>query len=137
MIWALEIESTIYTIIKTKARARLVEEYPTINFTNDNVVSDTAVFPTVYIHFLPSMEIGQDIDNVDVNAIRATAQIEITVGNAQNSLTDARKVVSVVLEEFKALRFNITAMPEFNGNTTDTKRMIFRASRVIGSQDTF
>lgn len=134
-MWACDVETEIYSIVKARATANLITEYPNINFTMKAKVEDDAIFPTVYIHFLPSLEVGQDIENTQINAIRATAQVEITVGGNQNDMTDARKVAYTVLDEFKRLRFNITSMPEFRDSTNDTQRIIYRASRVIGSND--
>ena len=39
------------------------------------------------------------------------------------------------MNEFKALGFNIKEAPNFNDNTIDIKRIVFRAERVIGQAD--
>lgn len=136
--WVLDIETAIFATVKTRALPLLKERYENIlatNFTMDNVVSSDAEFPNIYIHFLPSIEVGGDLDGTTINGIRTTVQCEITT-TAEDGLNGARYIASVMLEQFKKLKFSCNSLPEFNGNTADTKRMVFRATRIIGANDT-
>lgn len=132
--WVLDVEPNVFAIVKYGALKELTD-FPSTFFTMDSINNSESVFPTVYIHFLQGVEIGQTLEGQDINGMNATVDVQITVSKEQGSSV-ARRVTDVVMEQFKQLGFSIYSLPEFNGNTNDTKRMVFRARRIIGANDT-
>ena len=54
----------------------------------------------------------------------------------EDGMSFARFISGVMVGEFKKLRFRVNSLPEFKGDSPDTKRQIFRATRIIGASDT-
>lgn len=134
--WAIELPTQIFTLVKTRVQKKInaaTTKYPNIFWTMDGSINKTPVFPTIYVVF-DCYETGNDLNNRDINAIDCTAQVDITVSKEQG-LSGARYIAGMVMEEFKELGFTIRETPNFNDGTLDTKRMVFRASRVIGQAD--
>lgn len=130
-MWTNEISSIVFTRIKTEATKRLSGKYPDIYFTNSDRAQTEPKFPTVYIHEIGSVEQGQDLENLQINAVMTTFQIDVTDNQSQNR---ANNVMSCVVEIMKSMRFSVVSMPEFQ-NTESTYRSIARFRRVIGSGD--
>ena len=137
--WASDIETEIFTIVKIRAlnqlRERYTDSFSDLNFTMDNTQNIKPIFPMIYLHFQPSSEIGQDLDGTTINGIKCTVDCEITV-NEEDGMSFARFISGVMVGEFKKLRFRVNSLPEFKGDSPDTKRQIFRATRIIGASDT-
>lgn len=131
--WVNDVQTKIYSIVKAKTVSAIGNRYPEMFFTMDNTILTNPKFPTVYINFLRPSEQGQDLVGTDVNAIRLTVQIDVSVNKSQG-LTGARDVSYEVLDHFKELGFSGN-MPAFEQNTTDIKRMTMRMSRIIGYND--
>ena len=129
--WFVTLESKLFTIIKTRLTRNIGSKYPSLFCTTSPVTDADPVFPTVYIHELPGMEMGQDIENTGINAVLETLQIEVTTNNTMKECAD---VASAVILQLKALHFNIIALPvySYEGNVI---RGIIRARRMIGSDD--
>mgnify|MGYP006935971304 CR=1 FL=1 len=130
--WVFDIQDKIYSRLDAVCRAKLSRKYPDINVTMDNNVSTTAKFPNVYLHFLPMMEIGNDLDGKDINAVNLTAQVDVTVTNSQE-MSVANEVSQVVVNCMKDMRFSAT-LPEFV-NTSSDYRTVSRFTRTIGNAD--
>ena len=130
--WVFDIQDKIYSRLDAVCRAKLSRKYPDISVTMDNNVSTTAKFPNVYLHFLPMMEIGNDLDGKDINAAYLTAQVDVTVTNSQE-MSVANEVSQVVVNCMKDMRFNAT-LPEFV-NTSSEYRTVSRFTRTIGNAD--
>lgn len=129
--WAFDLETKIFSVIKSRAEGKIKVKYPNAYVTNISKTTTKATFPTVYIHELPGAEIGADLEGISMNGIRETFQVDVTTNTSQS---DAKRVMAIVADEFKQMRFQITAMPEF-GDTGDTYRSTARFSRVIGAND--
>lgn len=130
-LWFMDLETTVFSIVKTKVLEKLSTQFPNIYITNSDKVMSTPLFPTVFIHEMSGVEQGTDIEGKDVNAVLETFQVDITSNVSQR---DVKVVMSAVVEVFKQMRFNVTAMPEFNNND-DVYRAIARFRRVIGAND--
>lgn len=130
--WVFDIQDKIYSRLDAVCRAKLSRKYPNISVTMDNNVSTTTKFPNVYLHFLPIMEIGNDLDGKDINAVYLTAQVDVTVTNAQE-MSVANEVSQVVVNCMKEMRFSAT-LPEFV-NTSSEYRTVSRFTRTIGNAD--
>lgn len=136
--WVLELPTQIFTLVKTRVNKKintssLATKFKDTFWTMDNAVNIEPKFPTVYM-FFESSEIGNDLMNTDINAIICMAQIDITVSK-DLGLNGAKTLAGLCMNEFKALGFNIKEAPNFNDNTIDIKRIVFRAERVIGQAD--
>lgn len=130
--WVFDIQDKIYSRLSAICIAKLSGSYPDINVTMDSHALVEPKFPNVYIHFLAPLEIGNDLDGKDVNAVYLTAQIEVTVTNAQE-MSVANEVSQTVVECMKEMRFSAT-LPEFV-NTDSEYRTVSRFARTIGNAD--
>lgn len=130
--WIFDIQDKIYSRLDAICKAKLSSKYPDINVTMDSHVPTKPKFPNVYLHFLSPVEIGRDLDGQDLNAIYLTAQVDITVTNAQE-MSVANEVSQVVVDCMKDMRFSAT-LPEFI-NTDSEYRTVSRFARTIGNAD--
>lgn len=125
------LESQVYTRIKTQFPSKLKEKYKNINFTTENKVDALPRFPTVYIHEMPGMETGADLQGGTINAVWSSFQIEVTTNTKMN---EAKEVMDEVVRIMKTMRFQVTSMPEFQ-NTDSVYRRVARFRRIIGADD--
>ena len=130
--WVFDIQDKIYSRLNALCLAKLSGSYPNINVTMDDHSPTKPKFPNVYLHFLPAIEVGEDLDGKDVNAIYLTAQVDVTVTSAQG-ISVANKVSQVVVDCMKEMRFSAT-LPEFV-NTDSEYRTVARFARTIGNAD--
>ena len=130
--WFFNLESRIFTILKTRITRNLSTKYPNIFCTRSSQLDSEPVFPTVYIHEMPGLEMGEDFDNTGINAVLETLQIDVTTNQ---SMQDCTRVMMEVISQLKALRFNIATMPTYLIED-NIYRGIVRARRLIGSDDT-
>lgn len=135
--WVFNIESKIYTIIKTRLEKAWETTYPDLYITQQEKLNDNTSLPTIFIKMLDSPEMGADLDNTTVNALMATFEVHITIAKdgANNGMSGMRKLASAVLENFKKLRFNVIFRGEINRETSDTYTFISRYRRVIGADE--
>lgn len=129
--WAYDLEKTIFSIIRAKIAEKLKSKYPNIYITDIEKNTSKAVFPTVYVHELPGVEKGQDLEGFCINAVQETFQVDVITNTSQR---DANKIMAVVADEFKHMCFHITAMPEFSGNG-EIYRSTMRVRRTISAND--
>lgn len=129
--WFMDLESKIFTIMKTRITKNLQSKYPTIFCTMLGQIDSEPVFPTVYIHELPGMEMGMDLEGTSINAVMETIQVDVTTNQ---SMKDCTYVMAEVITQLKALRFYIDALPTYLIEN-NVYRGIVRARRLIGSDD--
>lgn len=129
--WAIDLESTILALVKAKTLKTLQKTYPKVRITDEGVSDSTAVFPTVYIHLLPAVEQGQTLDGQGINALLATFQVDVTTNTSK---ADCRKVMSVIADTFKTMRFSGTSMPE-TSISNKIHRSTARFRRTIAAND--
>lgn len=127
----LDIESRIYSRIKYAFPQKVKDKYPDLNFTTDNRDLVDAKFPCVYVHLMPALEMGQDLEGTTINGGMFTFQIEVYDNQSQNR---AKTVMSEIVGIMKEMRFELNAFPEFQ-NTTSAYRSLARFRRVIGAGD--
>lgn len=129
--WVFDLEDKIFTVVKTKCKKALIDDFPKITFTTSDLNENTTVLPCVYIHELQGKEIGNDLENQTINAVMETLQVEVFTNTSKD---DAKYIISVVAEVFKEMRFSIVGMPIFDNQ--DTKyRCVMRVRRVVGNND--
>lgn len=126
----MEIETKVFTILKSKLRKKFLTEYPNIYITSSDKTMSSPSFPTVYIHMMSGSEKGMDMEGYEINSIECTFQIEVTTNTSQE---DANKITREILNIMKSMMFNVVASPEFNNNSV--YRQVVRLRRTISSDD--
>ena len=126
--WAYDIGTVVFSIVKTKAKPKLESKFPTVYFTSNGKKLSDAIFPTVYR--MAAAERGTDLEGLSVNATLETFQVDVFTNTSQS---DVGRIMSVVADVFKEMRFKVIALPEFNEG--DTYRSTARFQRVIGAND--
>ena len=129
--WAYELENTVFSIVKAKTYTQLKKIYPGILFTDVGESDSVAVFPTVYIHMLSPAERGQTLDGQSINGLSVTFQVEVSTNTNKS---DAQKVMSMVAEVFKQMRFEGNLLPEYTYANRIYKSTA-RFKRIVGSDD--
>lgn len=128
----LNIENIVFSRVKYDVSTNLKTKYPKIAFTTSDTVVKDASFPTVYVHLLPAVEIGQDLEGKTINAGMFTFQIDVSDNQSQNR---AKKVMDEIVASMKSMRFELVAFPEFQ-NSDSAFRSVARFRRVIGAGET-
>lgn len=131
--WWASLESTIFTIVKTRLTKTLGNTFPKLYCTMSPVTQSAAQFPTVYIHSADWIEAGNDLRNDDIHAVLLTMQIDIV---ANSTLTDAKKVTNECINIMKSLRFNVLSMPVYS-STENLYTGVLRFRRYIGQGEGF
>lgn len=129
--WANNLPNQIFSLIKARAEPKIKKNFPNVNITDKGKSATKAVFPTVYIKTLSLVEMERDMDGDTINALQITVQADVTTNTSQS---DVRKVMAIVEEEFKRLRFQIIAMEEFDGSA-NPYRSTMRCKRIVGAND--
>lgn len=125
--WFSKIQGKVFN----QVQYMLKKTYPSLKCTTKNESETPAEFPTLYLHELQPLEVGQDVTNESVNAIRCTIEIQVWTNTTE---ADCRKIISSAVDEMKRFRFNISAMPIVQ--TTDKISWgVIRCTRIIGDGD--
>lgn len=132
--WAYLIGKKVYSAVSYKAEKLLKKDYPNIKITDNGKANSNPTFPTVYIHELPGVEIGETIDGQNINGVMETIQVDVTTNTDPS---DARIVMSVVADIFKKMRFKANQMPELDFGNGEVYRSTARFQRVVGANDIF
>lgn len=133
MVDLLDIENLVVTRIQNEFSEDLLEKYPNIDFTSTEVSNDEPSFPTVYIHMLPSPEIGQTVEGTDLSGIFANFQIDVSDNQSKQR---TKEVSAEVVRILKTMRFSINQMP-YPERKDGVFYSILRARRTIGAGDEF
>lgn len=130
MIWFAEIESKVYTIVKTRMTKKYKERYPTINFVSSGENRVPKQSPTIYLHELDNPEMANDLENNVVNMVRENMECEVYALNRE----DTHMVSALLRAEMKALGFSIIQQsPPMQDDSW--WRCVMRFNRPIGSGD--
>lgn len=127
----LDIETIVYSRIKSILTSKLKTKYQDISFTTSDKVIGKPRFPNVYVHMIDSSEIGQDLEGKTINGVSASFQIEVS--DNENQFT-TKEVMKDVVSVMKDMRFSATLMPIFS-NVDNAYRCIARFERTIGALD--
>lgn len=128
--WVLDIGDIIFDQIEEYVREDIGKKYKNLFFTSTDLNDDEPSFPAVCIKEMPSTELGMTLDNDGINGVLYGLQIEIFTNKSQD---EAKRVAKSVLNALKEMQFTINEMPSFDN--TNLYRLIFRARRVIGAND--
>lgn len=130
--WVFDLESMIFSKVKNYADKELKSKYPSITFTTtDKPVDSSTSYPTVYIQELSGSERGRDLEGTSVNGLYYSMQVEVITNKSQK---EAKAVMAVLAEAYKAMRFEIVSTPSFN-NGANYYRCVMRVNRIIGKED--
>ena len=127
--WWASLESSLYTKFKTKLNNSLSSTFPNLKCTMSPMTKEASKFPTVYFRAVDWIETGNDIENLDTNAIILTLQIDVIVNT---SLDDCKEVIYEAINIIKSMRFNITGMPVYSANN-NLYTGVVRCRRVVGN----
>ena len=135
--WVFDLEINIFSNVATIAKPKLKKKYKSMNFdtaftTVEKNLDKDPVFPTIYIHEMPGLERGADLEGTSVNAVQETIQVDVITNTKQS---DAKGIMAILADAFKQMRFQITAMPEFKNDSEKNFRSVARFRRIIGAND--
>ena len=135
--WVFDLETNIFSNVATIAKPKLQKKYKSMNFdaaftTVEKNLDKDPVFPTIYIHEMPGLERGADLEGTSVNAVQETIQVDVITNTKQS---DAKGIMAILADAFKQMRFQITAMPEFKNDSEKKFRSVARFRRIIGAND--
>lgn len=73
--WVFDLEINIFSNVATIAKPKLKKKYKSMNFdtaftTVEKNLDKDPVFPTIYIHEMPGLERGADLEGTSVNAVQ-------------------------------------------------------------------
>ena len=129
--WVSQIESDVLTYIQYQLIEKVDAPFPSLNCTTANeneTVEGVSDFPTLYVHLLPPVEIGNTLFNDDVCAVRATFELQFY----SLSQTELKDIIDACIRIMKHLQFNVPLFPD--PQTSDGKHFaIARFSRVLSS----
>lgn len=136
-LWVFDNETRIISNLNSFAIPALKQNFTNMKFqkgiTITNLKSRLAgtIFPTIYVHEMSGTEKGQTIDGQAINAATATYQVDVIVNTQQS---DAKKILAIVANVFKRMRFEVISTPEF-----DSEEKIYRSTarfrRLIAAND--
>lgn len=128
--WFSQIESKYRSYFSTRMKKALPDY--SFNFPTGEMNSTPTKFPTVYFHEVLQTETGNDLDNVGINAVNETIEINVyTNGN----MSENRDITAVAVVLMKQLRFNMISAPVYTTEGENIRRSVSRFRRIIGADD--
>ena len=129
--WYSKIEGKVFTQVSYMLTGCADAPFPTLHCTSVNEAINPAKLPCMYLHELNPIEIGQDLDNVTVNAIEHTVEIQVWSNKGQS---ECKSILTAAINEMKKLRYNIVMFPTVKTDS-GISWGVTRARRVIGAGD--
>lgn len=125
-----EIESKVFTRIQYYLKNN-PGKYPDINCTTRNSNTVPTTFPTMYLHELPSAEVGNTLDNTEVQAVMSTIEVQVFVNTTEQ---DAKKIMVTITTEMKNMGYSVTAFPIVT-TSNNVSTGVARYRRIVGLND--
>ena len=116
----------------TQVSYMLKKKYPKLNCTSKGQNVGASQFPTVYMHELPPLEVGNDLENATINAVQSTIEIQVFT---ENNETLCQQIMNEAVLEMKRFRFSVVSMPIVDTDG-DVSSGVARFRRLVGSGDT-
>lgn len=132
-MWTKYIESSVFSRIKNEGLNALADIYPDINYTTEEEAPTEAQFPTVYVHELPSVEQGADLEGTSINAMLVTIQVDVTDNKSKSRV---KAVMNEVTKTMKSMQFQVVASPDIVTND-DVHKGTARYRRLIAQGDSY
>lgn len=130
-LWALDFEDTVFSLFTYAYNKQFKSKYKDLYITQDDEQDGTAVFPTVLVKQISMSEVGQDLSGKTINGIRTSFQITISYKGDRENL---KELMEFAIMFFKSKCFEVSNA--FYGISNKVRTATFRASRVVGAQDT-
>lgn len=130
--WFNQIESNVYSQLEYMLKGKADAPFPNLYMTTVSQEVKEPDLPAMRVHELNPVETGQDLDNVTVNAVMSTFEIQAWSNQGESH---CKAILTKAVTEMKRMRFNIIMLP----TTTTSNGLawgVFRARRVIGAGDT-
>lgn len=102
--WYAEIESKVFTIVKTRMLKKYKSKYPKMDFTTDIENNTPKAFPTIYIRQIDATETAKEFSLSHINMIKASFEVQVTTNTSKE---DCRKISFYAVEEMKALALSL------------------------------
>lgn len=133
-VWFSQIESTVYTLLQYDLVDKAYAPFPNLNCTTSSEnesLEGISDFPALYIHMLPSQEVGNTLYNGDIPALRVTFELQVFSNKSESECT---KIMNACIMEMKKLYFTVSMFPD--PQTSDKKYFaIARFTRIIAGGD--
>lgn len=134
--WIDDLQAKIFTIVSYKGKNEYQGEYPNIFYTADVLGDGKTHYPTIYLNFLPSSEIGRALDSDEISAFRCTIQVEVTVSNdEEQGMSLGKDIIWYTLQTLQKYGFMITTTPQDMTTDYSNRRFVARVERVFGAGD--
>lgn len=132
MINLLDIDTRVTSRVNNKVKSKLKKTYPELVVTDTDRNNQTKTYPFVYVHELEGSEVGQTLDNSEINARTCNFEIKVYSDKSQ----DVNKEVMIeVVGAMKSMLFNVVGTP-YNANENGLYIRICRFNRIVASGDT-
>ena len=79
--------------------------------TVDNDIANTTVFPFIYLHCLPGVEIGNDLEGDTLKGGLFTYEVRVTSNDSQE---EVNTIMNAVTQAMKTMKFRSTSLPAFS-----------------------
>ena len=132
MSWYDQIEDNVLSYVKSIVNSNGYNPRIT-SILDRTIVDENGVpkkFPTIYIHLLQPTEVGNNLDNTEINGVLATIEIQVF----SNDYNECQSLRGITLDAMKSLRFNVPMLP-ITSNQGDYFSSVARFRRVIGAND--
>ena len=134
--WINDVQSKIFTIVSYKGKKEYQSKFSNIFYTRDILGDGKTHYPTIYLKFLPSSEIGRSFDVDEISAYRCAIQIEVTVSNDDTQgMKVGQDIIWFTLQTLQKYGFMITTTPEDVTMDSSNRRYVARVERVFGAGD--
>lgn len=107
--WYSQIESSIFTYLQYMMKNKPNAPYPRLNCTTKSQSTKPSEFPTLYIHNLNPVEMAQDLENDEVNALLSTIEIQVFSNVSEKEAND---IMTTAISLMKENRWNVTMFPD-------------------------
>lgn len=129
--WYAQIESTVFTIVQYNLKTKKDALYPDLTCTTASTSEIPSKFPTLYLHELSPLEMGQDLENTDINSILHSVEIKVF---SNKSEVEVRNIMASAISEMKKLRYSVTLFPDPT-TTNKVSSAVARFRRSIAQGD--
>lgn len=130
--WIEDLDSTIFTLLKINMPSVIQEKYPNMRYTTVNNNKLPSQFPTVRVQVVDAPERGRDLDNMTVNAVYMTIQVDVL---SNKSKSESKEIAFAIQRTLKNLSFEVKT--PISTEEGDIYRYIVRASRSFANGDVF
>ena len=126
----LQLENIVTAKLKVIVPRLTNGKYHYMSFTNE-ISDNTPSFPNVYVHELEPCEVGRDLSNNKIHALRDTIQIDVSTNTSKN---DSRIVSIACVNAMKTLKYSLVSGPTYI-KSNNIHRFVIRFRRIVANGD--